>query len=248
MTVSLIPTLPNSGSATQKNKNHCFPYCTLQWRRGQLLVKSTSETKQIYLPSLHNQKLLVNCLKHSLVNLVSIDPKVGEDYLRFWVEASKQAGKPIFLHLLPGNKQPKKRLWQKLIDAIAALFLLILMTPIMLGLFVVLKLNSSGSIFTTEWQVGEQGKVFRAIKFSTTANQNITPLGYWMRKYDLDHLPQLWNVLKGEMTLMGSRSCTLENAVRVTLEGQKQRNQLSEVEVTETWKKSSVLHLDSQIL
>lgn len=247
MTSSLIPALQNSSVETQHHQNHQFSYCTLQWRRGQLLVKSPGLTKQLHLPALHDEQFLVNCLKKTPVNLVSIDPNIGEDYLKLWVEACEQAGKPIFLRLPSSNKPVKQgNWWQKVIDWMAALFLLILMSPVMLALFVMLQLDSPGSVFSSEWQVGERGKVFRAIKFCTTANLNITPLGRLIRKYDLDYLPQLWNVLRGEMTLMKSRSCTLENAVRLTLAGQQQINQLSEM--TDSWEESNLLHLDSQTL
>ncbi|MDB9375583.1 heterocyst development glycosyltransferase HepC [Nodularia sphaerocarpa] len=247
MTISLIPTLHNSSPEIQPHQNNHFSYCTLQWRRGQLLVKASRQTKQLHLASLHDEPLLVNCLKKSLVNLVSIDPNVGEDYLKLWVAACEQAGKPIFVRLPSRDKQGKQgSTWQKLIDWMAALFLLVLMSPVMLALFAILQMDSPGAVLTSEWQVGERGKVFRALKFSTTAKLNLTPLGRWMRKYDLDHLPQLWNVLRGEMSLMGSRSCTLENAVRLTLAGQQQVNQLSQM--TDSWEESSVLHLDSQTL
>ncbi|MEA5513213.1 heterocyst development glycosyltransferase HepC [Nodularia sp. UHCC 0506] len=247
MTTSLVPALQNSYSETQAHKNNHFSSCTLQWRRGQLLVKSASNTQKIHLPSLHDEELLVRCLEKTLVNVVSIDPNVGEYDLKLWVEACEQAGKPIFLRLPSSNKQFKQvSRWQKLIDWIAALFLLVIMSPIMLGLFVILQIESPGSAFSSEWQVGERGKIFRAIKFCTTSNLNITPLVHLMRKYDLDHLPQLWNVLRGEMTLMGSRTCTLENAVRITLAGQQQMNQLSKIK--DAWEESSLLHLDSQTL
>ncbi len=247
MTSSLVPTLQNSYTETQPHKNNRFSSCTLQWRRGQLLVKSSQQPQQLYLPSLSDPQLLVRCLQKTLVNVVSIDPNVGEDDLKLWVEACEQAGKPIFLRLPSSNQQFKQSSrWQKLIDWIAALFLLLLMSPVMLALFVILQIDSPGAVLTSEWQVGERGKVFRAIKFCTTANLNITPLGRWMRKYDLDHLPQLWNVLRGEMTLMGSRSCTLENAVRLILAGQQQINPLSDM--TDSWEESNLLHLDSQTL
>jgi lipopolysaccharide/colanic/teichoic acid biosynthesis glycosyltransferase len=247
MTISLTPALHNSSAETQPNQNQNFSYCTLQWRRGQLLVKATAATQQPLLPSLHDKQLLVKCLKHSLINLVSIDPNIGEDYLLLWIEACEEARKPIFLRLSAREKQAKKiKPWQKFIDTIAALFLLLLMSPVMLALFLILRLDSPESVFRREWQVGERGKLFRALKFSTTANQNITPLGRWMRKYDLDHLPQLWNVLRGEMSLMASRSCTLETAVRLSLAGQQQMNQVSEN--TDTWEESNLLHLDSPTL
>ncbi|HYW20104.1 MAG TPA: heterocyst development glycosyltransferase HepC [Nodularia sp. (in: cyanobacteria)] len=247
MTISLIPAIHNSSPDIQQHQNNDLSYCTLQWRRGQLLVKSSRQPKQLYLACLHDEQLLVNCLKKSLVNLVSIDPTVGEDYLKIWVGACEQARKPIFLRLPSRDKQAKQsNSWQKLIDWMAALFLLVLMSPVMLGLFVILQIDSPGAVFSSEWLVGERGKVFRAIKFCTSAKLNLTFFGRWMRKYDLDHLPQLWNVLRGEMTLMGSRSCTLENAVRLTLAGQKQVNELSQM--SDSWEESSVLHLDGQTL
>ncbi|MDH6088746.1 heterocyst development glycosyltransferase HepC [Umezakia ovalisporum] len=247
MTSSLIPTFENSYPQIQQHQNNCFSYCRLQWRRGHLLVKSTAKTQQLNLPALYNEELLVNCLKHSLVNLVSVDPNIGEDCLKLWLKACEKAGKPIFLRLPFRNKQSKSGSpWQKLIEWIAALFLLLLMSPVMVVLFVILQLDSPGSVFTSEWRVGERGKLFRAIKFCTTANQNITPLSSWIRKYDLDHLPQLWNVLRGEMALMGSRSCTLENAMWLNLAEQQQMNKLSEM--TDSREESALLNLDSQTL
>lgn len=237
MTISLIPpALGNSSNQPQPHYNHHFSYCTLQWRRGQLLVKSPRKTKQLYLPSLHDEQLLINCLKHSPINLVTIDPTVGKDYLKLWVQACHEAGKPIFLRFPSSNKQVSR--WQQLIDWITALFLLLLMSPVMLTLFFILQIESPGAVLTSEWQVGKRGKIFRALKFSTTANENLAPVGRWMRKYDLDYLPQLWNVLRGEMTLMGSRSCTLENAL--TLAEQEQ--------MTDSWQQSTLLNLDNPTL
>lgn len=240
MTISLIPpALANSSHPAEQHHNHRFSYCTLQWRRGQLLVKSPGKTKQLYLPSLHDEQLLINCLKHSPVNLVSIDPSVGKDYLKLWVEACQEAGKPIFLRLPSSNKQVSR--WQQLIDWITALFLLLLMSPVMLVLFFILQIGSPGAVLTSEWQVGKRGKIFRALKFCTTANENLIDVGRWIRKYDLDYLPQLWNVLRGETTLMRSRSCTLENAL--TLAREEQMNQLSQM--TDSWQQSSLLNLDN---
>lgn len=247
MTLSLTPALQNCSAQTQPNQNQNFSYCTLKWRRGQLLVRATSAIQQPLLPSVHDKQLLVNCLKHSLINLVSIDPNIGEDRLQLWIAACEEAGKPIFLRLPAGEKQAKQsKPGQKFIDAIAALFLLLLMSPVMLALFLILRLDSTESVFRSEWHVGERGKLFRALKFSTNSHQNITHLGRWMRKYDLDNLPQLWNVLRGEMSLIASRSCTLETAVRLSLAGQQQMNKLSEM--TDTWEESNLLHLDSPTL
>ncbi|MEH2405259.1 MAG: heterocyst development glycosyltransferase HepC [Nostoc sp.] len=239
MTTSIIPTLENLYDVTQEHQEN-RGYCTLQWRRGKLLVKPPGRVKQPYLPSLDSKRSLVECLQHSPVSLVSIDPKLGEALLRFWADACEEAKKPIFLSIPAGNKVPNQplRQLQRLIDWIAALVLLLLVSPVMLGLIVLIQVYSPGSLFCREWRVGERGKLFRAMRFCT---YNITPLGRWMGKSSLDNLPLLFNVLRGDMSLIGSRCWTLEDAVQL--------NKLPEV--TASWEVEAqphLLHLDSQTL
>jgi lipopolysaccharide/colanic/teichoic acid biosynthesis glycosyltransferase len=103
-----------------------------------------------------------------------------------------------------------------------------------------MRVQSPQPIFFRQWCVGERGKLFRLFKFRTglvnaqtlehevMGNQkslqkhedgkSITPLGLWMRKYSLDKLPQLFNVLRGEISLMGPRPWTLYDAVRLSPE------------------------------
>ncbi|MEH2317935.1 heterocyst development glycosyltransferase HepC [Nostoc sp.] len=240
MTTSIIPTLENLYDVTQPHQDNRSGYCTLHWRRGKLLVKPLGRVKQPYLPSLDSKRTLVECLEHSPVNLVSIDPKLGEALLRFWAEACEEAQKPIFLSIPTSNKLPKQPL-QRLIDWIAALVLLLLVSPVMLGLIVLMQVYSPGSFFCREWRVGERGKLFRAMRFCTTTKHNITPLGRWMRKYSLDNLPQLLNVLRGDMSLTGSCCWTLEDAVQL--------NKLPEISASwEVEAQPHLLHLDSQTL
>lgn len=254
MTIAITSPLHNYYTATPQHQNNCSPYCTLQWRQNQLWVKYSAEEKQPYLPSLDNEQLLVKCLKNSPVKLVSIDPKLGEAAIRFWAEACKQAHKPTFFRTSSSNqlfKQSSQPLgWlQRTIDWIIALVLLVLISPIMLGLIVLTQVYSPKSLFAYEWYVGEQGKLFKAIKFHTTANHNITPLGRWMCKYGLETLPQLLNVLRGEMSLISSCCWTLEDAIQLSLEEQHQFNKLSMIQSSwEVQTDSELLHLDSQTL
>ncbi|MEH1966692.1 heterocyst development glycosyltransferase HepC [Nostoc sp.] len=239
MTTSIIPTLENLYDVTQEHQDN-RGYCTLQWRRGKLLVKAPGRVKQPYLPALDSKRSLVECLQHSTVSLVSIDPKLGEALLRFWADACEEAQKPIFLSIPAGKKLPNEpfRQLQRVIDWIAAFVLLLLVSPVMLGLIVLMQVYSPGSLFCYEWRVGERGKLFQVMSFCT---HNITPLGRWMGKYNLHNLPQLFNVLQGDMSLTGSHCWTLEDAVQL--------NKLPEI--TASWEveaQSHLLHLDSQTL
>ncbi|MBD2292504.1 sugar transferase [Anabaena sphaerica FACHB-251] len=231
MTTSIVPSLQEHSSISQQPQSYHSQYCTLQWRRGQLLVKSPINLQQPYLPSLENEQLLVECLKHSPVTLVTIDPQLGDAALRFWADACKQAKKPIFIRLPFKNQLPKTsnyiRVIQRVIDWILALFVLLLVSPVMLVLALLMQMYSPGLLFSYEWHIGERGKLFQSIKFCTTGKQSITFLGFLMRKYGLDNLPKLFNVLRGDMSFIGSRCWTLADAVHLSLEDAEQLNKLS---------------------
>jgi lipopolysaccharide/colanic/teichoic acid biosynthesis glycosyltransferase len=132
-----------------------------------------------------------------------------------------------------------------------------MVSPLMLLLAALMKIDVQAPLFERSWHVGERGRLFKLIKFRTASvNQKIDPkeitevtqLGKWMCRYGLNNLPQLLNVIRGEMGLFGSRCWTLEDAVRLTPKSQKQLNNLPgimgswEVETEE----SNILHLDSQ--
>ena len=242
MTTSKVSTLPTYSRFAPKQQDNHSSHCTLKWRQGQLLVSVEQQGEQPHLPSLESKQWLVNCLKHSPVRLLRIDPALGEASLKFWADASKQANKAVFLRLPASlNKQRCPRMWwlQRLINLIAAALLLVLLSPVMLGLVCLMRVQSKEPIFLRYWCVGERGRLFRLFKFRTMVgntqkqepevinNQKIskdedhlyiTPLGRWMQNSSLDELPQLLNVLRGEMSLLGPRPWTLYDAVRFSIE------------------------------
>lgn len=233
MTTSIVPSLQAHSSIDDQPQKyysqyqHQYQHCTLQWRRGQLLVKSSRKLQQPYLPALENMELLVDCLKHSPISLVTIDPKLGHTALNFWANACEQAKKPIFIRL-PFRHQLLKpnnqifRVIQGVIERILAFLLLILFSPLMLGLIILMWWQSPESLFSNQWHIGEKGKLFRICKFARGTKHNITPLDLWMGKYRLNNLPTLLNIIRGDISLFGYHFWSLEDIVALSLESQKQ--------------------------
>lgn len=112
-----------------------------------------------------------------------------------------------------------KYLLKRLLDFGLAGVLLLLALPVMLVSALIIKLESPGPIFYLQERVGENGSIFRVVKFRSMgkdaekdgavwARENddrVTRFGGFIRKVRIDELPQLWNVLKGEMSLVGPR-------------------------------------------
>jgi len=127
---------------------------------------------------------------------------------------------------------------RRLIDIIVACSALIVLSPLFLIIAILIKIDSEGEIFFRQERVGKDGKTFRIYKFRTMVKdaerkgagyfieQNdprITRVGRFLRRMSLDELPQLINVFKGEMTLVGPRP-TLK--YQVDLYSQRQRKRL----------------------
>ena len=112
------------------------------------------------------------------------------------------------------------RVIKRLIDIVGSIVALILFSPIMLIVAILVKKSSPGPIFFAQERIGLGNKPFKMYKFRsmgvqdpkkeakewTTKNDaRVTPVGRVIRKTSLDELPQFWNVLKGDMSLIGPR-------------------------------------------
>ena len=104
-----------------------------------------------------------------------------------------------------------------LFDRIISLLGIIILSPVMLVVAVLIRVKMGSPVLFKQERVGTDGKLFTIFKFRTmeegqdefsismTGDQRILPLGIKLRKYKLDELPQLWNVLKGKMSFVGPR-------------------------------------------
>ena len=136
----------------------------------------------------------------------------------------------------PYYEQLKKRgvslFFKRLFDIVVSLVMLALLSPVFLVLAVAIKLDSPGPVFYRQVRITRYGKEFRIFKFrsmvtdadkkgslvTVSGDSRITRVGRLIRKCRLDELPQLLNVLTGDMTFVGTRPEVAKYVVRYTPE------------------------------
>ncbi len=138
-------------------------------------------------------------------------------------------GQPVLLyHSVPENRAAI--LVKKLLDRVGAAVVITLTSPLLLVTAIAIKIDSEGPVIYRQKRTGRNGRVFDMLKFRTMTNgaehlkeqlrhlnemsgpvfkikndPRVTPIGKFLRKYSIDELPQLFNVLKGDMSLVGPR-------------------------------------------
>jgi len=110
--------------------------------------------------------------------------------------------------------------WKSILDLFFALVMTVALSPFLLILALLIKCTSPGPVFFTQTRIGKDKKEFQIYKFRTMrtdtpkdmpthlftdAERYITPIGRFLRKFSLDELPQLFNILRGEMSFIGPR-------------------------------------------
>lgn len=129
-----------------------------------------------------------------------------------------------------GKGQPSisKSWWlgwpKRCFDIVVAAVLTLLLSPVLIATAILVKLTSTGPVFFTQSRGGLRGKPFRVIKFRTMRggrtpdpkelvpleHADITRIGRWLRRTKIDELPQLFNVVLGNMSLVGPRPTLLD--------------------------------------
>lgn len=124
----------------------------------------------------------------------------------------------------------EQRIIKRLMDISISLIALVITSPIMLACAIAIKCEDGGKVFYKQARLTKYGRVFQVYKFRTMKEQNsihksvtenddrITKVGNILRKFRIDELPQMLNILKGDMTVVGPRPEMLENVEKYTNE------------------------------
>jgi exopolysaccharide biosynthesis polyprenyl glycosylphosphotransferase len=154
----------------------------------------------------------------------------------FSTELSHVGAVPMVTHY-SGPSNHRLLLLKRMLDMAGAAAGLLLLSPLFVALGLAVKLTSPGPVLFRQTRVGLHGRHFQMIKFRSMVkdapslreaggvrnerdgtafkirnDSRITPVGRWLRKYHLDELPQLWNVLVGDMSLVGPRPLPVAEA------------------------------------
>ncbi len=156
------------------------------------------------------------------INIPDVSVKILPDFHQMITglnQTNQIFGLPL-IDVMPDPMPTWEKFFKRLMDMFLSLIILIPTIPLMLVITLLIRLSSSGPAIFKQKRVGKYDKVFTMYKFRTMfvdaekesgpvwASDNdprITPVGYWLRKLRLDELPQFFNVLKGDMSLVGPR-------------------------------------------
>ncbi|HLH66319.1 MAG TPA: exopolysaccharide biosynthesis polyprenyl glycosylphosphotransferase [Solirubrobacteraceae bacterium] len=168
---------------------------------------------------------------------VSVAPRVLE-VVGPSAEFDELEGLPL-LSMRRVELRPSSRAIKRTIDVLGSLLALVLLSPVLLAIAIAIRLDSDGPAIYRQQRVGRGGRAFEMLKFRTMApgsherreelrhlsvcdelfkidrDPRVTRVGRWLRLLSLDELPQLLNVLRGDMSLVGPRPLVLEEDQRI---------------------------------
>ncbi|NSX54905.1 sugar transferase [Parasulfitobacter algicola] len=137
------------------------------------------------------------------------------------------------------DSTPTGGVWKRMLDIAVSLVAIVLLSPLLIGVAVIVKLTSKGAVFYGHGRIGHNGTTFKCWKFRTMVSDSdaalrryleqnpdaraewdqdrklkndprITKIGKTLRDLSIDELPQLFNILKGEMSIVGPRPVVMD--------------------------------------
>jgi sugar transferase EpsL len=106
---------------------------------------------------------------------------------------------------------------RRAVDLVGATVLTVVLSPVLAGLAAAIRLTMGSPVFFRQFRPGYKGRPFEVLKFRTMTDEadlpdeeRLTGLGVFMRQLSLDELPQLWNILRGDMSFIGPRPLLME--------------------------------------
>ncbi|MGN5979574.1 exopolysaccharide biosynthesis polyprenyl glycosylphosphotransferase [Finegoldia magna] len=184
------------------------------------IIDELEDIECIFVYDLDN-KMRDRILKYSVKKDIKafVLPNIG-DILMFGAEKNHLFNLPIF-SIMSYSPKIEYLIIKRLIDIVISLVFIVLLSPIMLLIAILIKMEDGGDIFYRQYRQTKDGKIFEIIKFrsmimdaekdgvarlSTGENDSrITSIGRKLRSLRLDELPQLFNILNGDMSLVGPR-------------------------------------------
>jgi lipopolysaccharide/colanic/teichoic acid biosynthesis glycosyltransferase len=130
----------------------------------------------------------------------------------------------------PQSKPARRHVSKRIFDVIISSLILVIFSPVMAAIALILLIKHGRPVIFSQPRPGYKGKVFTLYKFRSMSNefdhsgkplsdtQRITPFGRFLRATSLDELPELYNVLRGEMSLIGPRPLLVEYLPRYSAE------------------------------
>lgn len=218
----------NSVHALDPNNNSFYAESKREGARA-LDELSDQDYFNIYLPSVYGEEWagrlgVLNRLPRTLAKLIftplaALKPTVSVVQLaEFLGRADHGVAAPIVV----SNGQHTNWFYhvtRRLVDIGFALFVLMAFWWLLILLWLAIKLDSRGPAIFAQRRIGQHGKEFTCYKFRTmqvgtvqrgtheVSSSSVTKIGGFLRKYKLDELPQIWNILRNEMSLIGPRPC-----------------------------------------
>lgn len=126
-----------------------------------------------------------------------------------------------------------EKYWKRVFDIVLSLGALVVLSPVLLVLAILGAVKMKGNPFFTQLRPGKDEKIFKLVKFRSMTcekdaageplpdEQRLTAYGKFIRASSLDELPELWNILKGDMSIVGPRPQLVEDMVFMTPEQRK---------------------------